>query len=156
MGCSGTCFQSCTWIVGCSSWIAPGSRRSGKRRKKRREGRGKFGRRESPVKLGRGKKKRRREGKRGGKTRSRRRRHPAEHPAEQQHLKFPPTTYGGGNLNDVAAKQGLAEQKGANFLKNGIFPRQYAKMENRVCKSVPRLVFSFTRKNFEVEFSQAL
>ena len=29
-------------------------------------------------------------------------------------------------------------------------------MENRVCKSLPRLVFSFTAKNSEVQFSQAL
>ena len=50
----------------------------------------------------------------------------------------------GGRKKDVAAAQGLAEQKSANFLKN------------RVCKSLPRLVFSFTRKKFEVEFSQAL
>ena len=62
----------------------------------------------------------------------------------------------GGNLKDVAAAQGLAEQKGANFLKNGIFPRQYAKMGNRVCKSLPRLVFCFTAKKVEVQFSQAL
>ena len=81
---------------------------------------------------------------------------PAEHPAKQQHLKFPPTMFRGGNLKDVAAAQGLAEQKGANFLKNRIFPRQSGKMGNRVCKSLPRLVFSFTRKKFEVEFSQAL
>ena len=64
--------------------------------------------------------------------------------------------YRGGNLKDVAAAQGLAEQKGANFLKHRIFPRQSGKMGNRVCKSLPRLVFSFTRKKFEVEFSQAL
>ena len=62
----------------------------------------------------------------------------------------------GGRKKDVAAAQGLAEQKGANFLKNRIFPRQSGKMGNRVCKSLPRLVFSFTRKKFEVEFSQAL
>ena len=35
----------------------PRSRRSGRRRKKRREGRGKLGRRRSPVKTGRGKNK---------------------------------------------------------------------------------------------------
>merc|ERR1712039_208197 len=81
---------------------------------------------------------------------------PAEHPAKQQHLKFPPTMLRGGNLKDVAAAQGLAEQKGANFLENRIFPRQSGKMGDRVCKSLPRLVFSFTRNKFEVEFSQAL
>ena len=62
----------------------------------------------------------------------------------------------GGRKKDVAAAQGLAEQKGANFLKNRIFPRQSGKMGNRVCKSLPRLVFSFTAKKFEVQFSQAL
>ena len=62
----------------------------------------------------------------------------------------------GGRKKDVAAAQGLAEQKGANFLKNRTFPRQSGKNGNRVCKSLPRLVFSFTRKKFEVEFSQAL
>ena len=40
------------------SWGAPRSRRSGKRRKKRREGRGMIGRRGSPVKTGRGRKRR--------------------------------------------------------------------------------------------------
>ena len=50
------------------SWGAPRSRRSGKRRKERREGRGKVGRRGSPVKTWDGKKKKRREGKRGGKN----------------------------------------------------------------------------------------
>ena len=59
-------------------------------------------------------------------------------------------------MKDVAAAQGLAEQKGANFLKNRIFPRQSGKMGNRVCKSLPRLVFSFTAKKIEVQFSQAL
>ena len=59
-------------------------------------------------------------------------------------------------MRDVAAKQGLAEQKGRDFLKICIFPRQYAKHGNRVCKSLPRLVFSFTAKKIEVRFSQAL
>ena len=62
----------------------------------------------------------------------------------------------GGNLNDVAAKQGLAEPKGARFSENLYFCRQYAKVENRVCKTLPRLVFSFTAKKDEGEFSQAL
>ena len=34
----------------------------------------------------------------------------------------------GGRKKDVAAAQGLAEQKGASFLKNRIFPRQSGKM----------------------------
>ena len=59
-------------------------------------------------------------------------------------------------MNDVAAKQGLAEQKGARFSENPYFSRQYAKMGNRVCKSLTRLVFSFTAKKIEVQFSQAL
>ena len=62
----------------------------------------------------------------------------------------------GGRKTYVVAAQGLAEQKGANFLKNRIFPRQSGKMGNRVCKILARLVFSFTRKKNEVEFSQAL
>ena len=59
-------------------------------------------------------------------------------------------------MKDVAAAQGLAEHKGPNFLKHRIFPRQSGKMGNRVCKSLPRLVFSFTAKKIEVQFSQAL
>ena len=59
-------------------------------------------------------------------------------------------------MRDVAAEQGLAEQKGRDFLKIGIFDRQYAKIENRVCKSLTRLVFSFTAKKIEVQFSEAL
>ena len=47
-------------------------------------------------------------------------------------------------------------KRGAIFPKFCIFSRQYAKMENRVCKTVPRLVFSFTAKKFEVQFLQAL
>ena len=52
--------------------------------------------------------------------------------------------------------RGLAEQKGREFLKICIFYRQYAKIGNRVCKSLPRLVFCFTAKKVEVQFSQAL
>ena len=59
-------------------------------------------------------------------------------------------------MRDVAAKQGLAEQKGRDFSENLYFPRQYAKNGNRVCKSLPRLVFSFTAKKIEVQFSKAL
>ena len=36
LGCSGACLWSCRWIVGCSSWTAPRSGRSGRRKKKRR------------------------------------------------------------------------------------------------------------------------
>ena len=97
LGCSGACLWSCRWIVGCSSWTAPRSGRSGRRKKKRREDGGKFGRRGNHVKIVWGKKRR------GGRKKEEERtfeaaaqvhflaagENPAEHPAKQQHLKFP-------------------------------------------------------------------
>ena len=47
---------------------------------------------------------------------------------------------------------GARGQRGAIFPKICDFSRQYAKMGNRVCKNVPRLVFSFTRKKLKWSF----
>ena len=45
--------------------------------------------------------------------------------------------YRGGNLKDVAAAQGLAEQKRANFLKNRIFLGNLEKWEIVFAKVSP-------------------
>ena len=69
----------------------------------------------------------------------------------------PPLPAQGGGLKRCCCFAGrLAEQKGAIFLKIPFFLRQKAKSEFRVCKSVPRLVFCFTKNFFEIRFSHAL
>ena len=63
---------------------------------------------------------------------------------------------GGRKKERCCCGAGPSGAKKREFSEKSYFPRQSGKMGNRVCKSLPRLVFSFTRNKFEVEFSQAL